>query len=202
MKEFARLIITPTLICLLAGVLLAAVHKVTEEPIRRARQQEKSDALQQVLPTCDNDPMADTVIGTENCIEWTFYIARRGSLFAGVAVIVTTPEGYGGDITVMVGINADDEVQAIAILDQKETPGLGANIKTDVFRARFEGRHIQKTNWAVTKDGGDIDGMTAATISSRAVVDAVKVGVDAYLKHKDRIQSAPEKVGPAATTDV
>jgi len=202
MKEFARLIVTPTVICLFAGVLLAAVHKVTEEPIRRARQEEKSEALKQVLPPCDNNPMEDTVIVTENGIEWTFYVARSGSLFDGAAVIVTTPEGYGGDITVMVGINADDEVQAIAILDQKETPGLGANIKTDVFRARFEGRHIQKTNWAVTKDGGDIDGLTAATISSRAVVDAVKVGVDAYLKHKDRIQSAPREAGAAAAMDV
>ena len=189
------------MICLLAGVLLAAVHKVTEEPIAQAKLAEKSEALKQVLPECDNDPMEDTVVVTEDGTDWTFYVARNGSLFAGAAVIVTTPEGYGGDITLMVGINADDQVQAIAILDQKETPGLGANIKTDVFRARFVGRHIEQTGWGVTKDGGEIDGLTAATISSRAVVDAVQSGIGIYLKHKDRIQAGPG-TGSVGTMDV
>lgn len=202
MKEFARLVLTPTVICLVAGVLLAAVNKVTLEPIALAMLAEKSEAMQEVLPACDNDPMADTVAVTEDGTEWIFYIARGGSTFAGAAVIVTTPEGYGGDITVMVGINADDAVQGIAILDQKETPGLGANIKSDDFKVRFKGRSLEKANWSVAKDGGDIDEITAATISSRAVVGAVKSGLDVYLKHEDRIQSAPAGSGAGETTDV
>jgi Na+-translocating ferredoxin:NAD+ oxidoreductase subunit G len=201
MKEFVRLVVTPTVICLLAGVLLAAVNKVTEEPIARAKQAEKSEAMKQVLPDCDNEPMGDTVVVTEDGAQWTFYVARSGGTFVGAACISTTSEGYGGDISIMVGINADDEVQAIAILDQKETPGLGANIKSDGFRACFNCRSAEETNWSVKKDGGDIDEITAATISSRAVVGAVKSGLDVYLKHKDRIQSAPAQPGVERARD-
>ena len=88
----------------------------------------------------------------------------------------------------MLGINADNETEAIAILGQKETPGLGANIEGDGFRSNFTKKSITETQWAVAKDSGDIDQITAATISSRAVVDAVKSAVDAYLANVDTIQ--------------
>lgn len=185
MKELFKMVLVLTLICLLGGVLLAVVNDVTREPILQAAQKEKATAIMKVLPPCDNDPLEDavTVDGAQGA--QTFYVARRAGAFAGAAFVVTSSEGYGGDIDVMVGVAADDTVQAIEILAHKETPGLGARIKEPGFLARFAGQSVPGTHWAVMKDGGDIDQITAATISSRAVTKAVKAGLDVYTSHKD-----------------
>ena len=87
----------------------------------------------------------------------------------------------------MVGINAEDNVQAIAIVAQSETPGLGARMVEPAFKDQFKNKNISRTKWAVKKDQGDIDQITAATISSRAVVDAVKSGLDIFKEHKAKI---------------
>ena len=96
----------------------------------------------------------------------------------------------------MVGLTADNAVNAIEILDQNETPGLGAKIDSDEFKGGFAGRGIADTKWLVTRDKGDIEGITAATISSRAVIQAVKQGLDAYREHEATIRSARQKTKP------
>ena len=89
----------------------------------------------------------------------------------------------------MFGFDAQGKSIGIAILEQKETPGLGANIDTPGFRDRLAGQDLQQTNWRVKKDGGDIDHITAATISSRAVTDAVREALEAYLANREAIEN-------------
>ena len=101
---------------------------------------------------------------------------------------MASPKGYGGTIRLLVGVNAAGTVQGLAVLEQKETPGLGAKIKDDGFRGQFKGLRIIDTRWKVRKDGGDVDEITAATISSRAVVEAVARGLDVYRRHEATIQ--------------
>ena len=75
----------------------------------------------------------------------------------------------------------------VVVLEQKETPGLGAKIDSSGFRSQFAGLPIGDTRWAVKKDQGDIDAITAATISSRAVTEAVKEGLDIYMTNRNKI---------------
>jgi electron transport complex protein RnfG len=180
MMESLKLVVVLTIICSVAGALLAVVHDVTAEPIAAAALKEKSDAIMQVLPACDNDPGEDVVTVDAGGKTWTFYVARKEGRFVGAAFETVSAAGYGGDIVIMAGASAEGTVQAIEVLAHKETPGLGAWISGEVFRGQFAGRSIADTRWAVAKDGGDIDQITAATISSRAVTEAVKAGLDVF----------------------
>ena len=189
MKETARLVLVLTVICLLSGLLLAWVNNLTAEPIKQAERVEKMRAIRKVLPEYDNQPDTTVYTTTVSGRTWTFYVARRKGQFAGAAFETVSSKGYGGDISVMVGVNAVGNVQGIEILKQKETPGLGARIDDDDFKSQFTDRSISDTIWAVTKDRGSIDEITSATISSRAVLEAVKAGLDIYLKHASEIMS-------------
>jgi len=188
MNNLLKLVLVLFLICLIAGVLLATVNMVTEAPIREAARMEKLAAIEKVLPAHDNQPDSDTVEIQQDGQTWTFCIGRKAGEFAGAAFEAISTRGYGGDIVVMVGINTEDNVQAIEILQQKETPGLGAKIKDKEFKGGFLDRSLKNIKWAVLKDGGDIDQITAATISSRAVVNAVKQGIDIYLANEKEIK--------------
>ena len=188
MKETLKLVGTLTLICLCAGTLLAYINGLTEEPIRAALYAEKMAAVTDVLPPHDNRPAEATVAIEEDGRTWTFYTARRGENYVGAAAESSSQEGYGGTITIMVGLSADGSVQGVSVLKHKETPGLGARITEPEFTGRFAGKSLTGTRWAVSKDQGEIDHITAATISSRAVVGAVKQAVDVYLKHEKVIR--------------
>ncbi len=180
MMESLKLVVVLTIICSVAGALLAVVHDVTAEPIAAAAMKEKGDAIMQVLPPCDNHPGEAIVTVDADGRTWTFYVARKDGQFVGAAFEAVSSAGYGGDITIMAGVTAEKTVQGIQVLAHKETPGLGAWISGEIFRGQFAGRSIADTTWAVAKDGGDIDQITAATISSRAVTGAVKAGLDVF----------------------
>lgn len=189
MKETLRLVVVLTLICVIAGVLLAWVNTLSAGPIAEAQRAERMQAITLVLPPYDNAPDSNVAAVEYKGRTWSFYVARSNGAYAGAAFESTSRNGYGGNITVMVGVNANGKVHGIEILEQKETPGLGARIEDKGFRNRFEGRDIRSTTWAVKKDRGDIDQITAATISSRAVVEAVREGLDAYVANEESIRA-------------
>ncbi len=189
MKETLKLTFILTIICLIAGALLAGVDILTREPITQVKQKLHQKSLDEVLPPHDNSPVSDSVNVTHGGQDWTFYIARNQGQFAGAAVETVSPDGYSGEVRLMFGIGADGKSIGISILAQKETPGLGANIDTPGFKNRFVGLDLQKTNWKVKKDGGDIDHITAATISSRAVVDAISNALEAFNAHRQTIEN-------------
>lgn len=187
MKLFIRLVGTLTVICSLSGVLLSAVNAMTKTRIEAVKRERRIAAMTVVLPEFDNNPAEETFAATSGTDIVTFHIARRGARVVGAAFESLTPEGYGGDIRLMTGINVmEGRIQGIAILDQKETPGLGANIAGKKFKSQFT-NIIETTRFQVKKDGGDLDAITAATISSRAVVDAVDRGVQVFKTIKARI---------------
>ena len=188
MKEIFKLTAVLCVICLISGSLLAVVNKVTEEPIAKAAMKGKEAAIKQVLPADTEGKMKISKVDIQDeHRNWVFYVARVDGKFVGTAVECSSNKGYGGEIKIMLGINAQDKVQDIAILSQHETPGLGAKMVEPEFKGQFKGKDIVATKWAVKKDQGDIDQITAATISSRAVTGAVKSGIDVFLKHKNEI---------------
>ncbi len=179
MKEQMKLVLVLSMICLVSGILMALVYNVTAEPIARAREAARMDALRQVLPPTAAAPKLEESTITYEGQEIPVVYARYDGQLLATVLQVKTAEGYGGDIELMAGILPDGSIQGIAILDHKETPGLGAHISGRAFLDLFKGRKLDGTIWKVKKEGGDIDEITAATVSSRAVVDAVRIALAA-----------------------
>lgn len=190
MKEIFRMMFVLTAICVLAGFLLAATNKITKAPIEKSRRAGNLEALKKILPDYDNDPVSCACEIKEGGQDFTFYVARKGGKLVGAAFEAASGQGYGGTIRILAGVLPDNTVQGLEILEQNETPGLGAKITEPEFKTQFAGRSMTDTKWAVTKDGGDIDAITGATISPRAVVAALKAGLDAYNKHRAEIEAA------------
>lgn len=192
MKEILKLIFSLTVISSAAGLLLSYTYKVTAAPIAAASQKGTTQALAAVLPPFDNNPANNSITCKEETTSWTFHVARKGGQFTGAAFETSSQNGYGGEIRIMVGITADGHIKSIQVLSQHETPGLGTKITEAPFKPQFDGRPITRTLWAVKKDNGSFDAVTGATISSRAVLEAVKNGIAAYIKHATEIARTGE----------
>ena len=193
MNSMPRLILVLTLITAGAGLILSLVEAVTREPIAEQRRLETLRALQAVLPQANNSPDQDTVqlvTGKDKRgrdVLRTFFRGRQDGTLSGVAFKVVAPDGYSGNIEIMVGIDPGGMVAGIEILSHAETPGLGDKITLPTFKANFAGKNLQNTDWRVKKDGGAFDQITGATISPRAVVGAVRKGLEFYRDHLDEV---------------
>lgn len=188
-STFWNMTLTLTAICLAVGTVLGAVHRLTEEPIARAEKARQEKAIEEVAPEFDNDPVAEQYTctlqaGTKEEMTLTVFPARRGGEVVGAAVESLTRRGFGGEISVMVGFEADGTIRNYRVLKHAETPGLGSKMeewfRSDRNRQSILGRHPEKENLSVRKDGGEVDAITAATISSRAFLDAVQNAYRAF----------------------
>ena len=168
MKAYLRLVFLLTVICLVCTALLAAVHTLTREPIEQARLAREQAAIRKVLPPGVTNFSAIAVGGITNVVA----LDGAGQL-AAAAIKGHSDKGYGGGIELLVGFEADGRLHNFEVLQAAETPGLGARIASDDFKAGIRGRPAG-TRWAVRKDGGEIDAITAATISSRAALEAIR----------------------------
>lgn len=193
MNGMPRLILVLTLITVCAGLILSMVEAMTREPIAEQRRLETLRALQAVLPPTDNSPDQDTVQLTTGQdkrgrdVARTFYRGRQKDKLTGVAFQVTAADGYSGNINIMVGIDPSGTVAGIEILSHNETPGLGDKIELPEFKDNFTGKNLDNADWRVKKDGGEFDQITGATISPRAVVGAVRKGLEFYRDHRAEI---------------
>lgn len=174
------------IIAVALAAILAAVSSLTARSIARAAQAAATAALADILPPFDNDPLADpdTIPGTQ-CV---IYRATLGGHPAGTAVRVIAPDGFSGPFTVMVGFDTGMRLTGYTILDHTETPGLGAKAATWFADTVVPGRSVIGSDHtlALTKDGGTIDGITAATITSRAFINAINRARQAASQHPDR----------------
>jgi electron transport complex protein RnfG len=189
MKDILRLIIVLTCICIVSAIALAKIYDLTKGPIAHQKRLEVLRAIKTVLPSYDNEPDRDTAklpMGIDKRgeeIQGVFYRGKKDDHVIGVAFRVVSSEGYGGNIEVMVGLLPDGKIHGVEVLSHMETPGLGAKINEAKFKDRFKNRNLSNTTWAVKKEAGDIDGITGATISSRAVIKALKEGLEFYRDH-------------------
>ena len=196
MKEIGKLILVLTLICFIAALALYQVNEFTKEPIALAYKEEKLKAIRNVLPKYDNMPDTENkgkieiVIGVDddgNNLTKDYYVATMGDEVVGVAFEGVSSEGYGGDIVVMIGVEPDGTIHGIEIIRHAETPGLGSKIAEEPFLSIFPGRNLENTKWGVKKDGGDIDQITGATISPRAVVFAIDDELKRFSEKREEI---------------
>lgn len=174
---------------LLTSGALALASKITDSDIQAAQAADLKQSLTQVLPgRYDNDLLKDTVLLSGPDGERTVYRARREGKVEAV-VFQVQERGYAGPIVCMMGVDREGHVLGVRVLKHSETPGLGDKIepaKNDwihSFEHRFFGDPPPE-KWAVKKDGGVFDQFSGATITPRAVVKAVKGGLEFYAREK------------------
>ena len=188
MKKALNLMVVLTLTCVIAALSLALADRLTEGRIDAQKKAEKVASIRNVLPAFDNDPLEDK----KEIDGQTFFIGKKAGKITGIA-LEAEGEGYSGDIRIMAGIDPAGIITGIEILEQLETPGLGARIEDDSFRAQFRGKSLDNSKLvegrlAVKKDNGDIDALTGATISSRGVTEAVDKALSIFQRYKDKLQ--------------
>ena len=160
-------------ICIVSGGVLGVVYNATKDPIAAAEAAKKTKAIKNVLPEF-YELKETTVKSAMEDVEIPFHLAYDAdNNFIGAAVETFTNKGFSGNISLMVGILADGTLKNISVLQHAETPGLGSKMTEPTFKDQFNGKKADSFNIKVKKDGGDVDAITAATISSRAFCDAV-----------------------------
>ena len=167
-----------TLVCLICSAVLALVYAVTAAPIKAAEQKALVESINQVLP--DGGELSDVRTAEFGGQKYEYYVSTASGAPAAYAVKSTTV-GFGGPLSLRVGVLPDGTVYNTSVLSHTETPGLGAKCNTDAkFMEQWKGLGADKVI-KVTKDGGDIDAITASTITSRAYSLAVSNAV-AFVK--------------------
>lgn len=188
MREMMSLFLAVVLFSGVSGGLLAFVKKSTEAQIEYQQLKfVKGPAIQKILDGCTNDPLNDRFKVSDGGMERSFFIGQFDGKRDTVA-FETTGKGFGGDIGVIVAVNvATDQIVGIGVTTHSETPGVGSRAKDDpVFGDQFKGLSI-KEPFKVKSDGGVIDALSGATVSSRGVCGAVSESSQVYLRLKDQI---------------
>ena len=187
-------------ITLVASAGVGVVNMITAEPIAAAKEAATVAALNEVLPAFDETTNAELTIDE---LPITVYTATKEGVVSGYAVQTMTKQGFGGTIRMMVGFTPDGEVVNVNVLEQSETPGLGTKMTDEgnPLITSFKGKNPADMKLAVKKDGGDVDALTAATISSRAYVDAMNRAWTAYKNVSAGIAPADAATGATALTE-
>lgn len=177
------MLIALIVITIVSGGVLGFVYDLTEPTIVQVEANKNLKAINEVLET------KVEIVRTEklDIDSLTYNLAfDADNNFIGAAVKTFSNEGFGGKIELMVGILNNCIINKISILSQSETPGLGANMVNDKFKNQFNGKDPKEFRLKVSKDGGDVDAIVAATISSRAVSKAIQKAVDGFEANKDQ----------------
>jgi electron transport complex protein RnfG len=174
-SSFINMTIALFVITAVAGLALSAVYSVTKEPIAASQRAKINNAIKMVIP--EFETISDTVLMPEVGKD-SIKVHRllKGSESSGSAVETYTDDGFSGRFTLMVGFMPNGSISNIEVLEHKETPGLGTKMALPTFKDQFKGLKLADLpggKLKVKKDGGTVDAITAATISSRAFCDAV-----------------------------
>lgn len=172
-------------ICLVAGAILAGVNQFTTGPIAASKAAALEQAIKAVTPEFDNKPTEEAYMAvTADGDSLKIYPAKKDGKFIGAAVESNTKKGFSGEIKVIVGFDAEGKLLNYSVLQHAETPGLGAKMqewfRMDKNKQSVLGRELANGELKVSKDGGDVDAITAATITSRAFLNAINRAYSAY----------------------
>lgn len=180
-SSFFNMVSTLLLITAVAAFSLGMVFNLTKEPIALAKKAKQEAAIKAVLPAFDRLEVLQVKSAWEDD-SLQFNMAYQNDQFVGAAINTFTNKGFSGNIKLMVGLLPDGSINNISVLEHKETPGLGDKMQKNKspWSEQFNGQSPASFDLAVTKDGGDVDAITAATISSRAYTDAVKRAYETY----------------------
>lgn len=183
-STFLNMTITLFVITIIAGVSLGFINDITKGPKAKAKLERKVNALKQVLAEFNNNPVEEVLMlksdKAKDSIE--VYAGTMDNNPIGTAIIGSSEKGYSGLVKIMVGFNPDESIKNIVVLEQKETPGLGTKMKGDKFLRQFRGKKPSEFNVMPKKDGGDVDALTGATITTRAFGEAVQLAHEVFVE--------------------
>jgi electron transport complex protein RnfG len=181
-STFLNMTLTLFVITLIAGVSLGFINDITKGPKAQAKLDRKINALKNVLPEFNNNPVENVkLIKTDSAKDSVeIYTAFLNENQSGIAVVGSSDKGFSGLVKIMVGFNTDGSIFNIAVLEQKETPGLGTKMKGEKFLKQFRGKHPKTYNLKVKKDQGDVDALTGATITTRAFSEATQMAYEVF----------------------
>ena len=186
-SNMLNMVVVLTIITATVGAILGGIYKLTEEPIAQASARAQEEAIRVVAPDFDNNPIAESDTIDSNGQLFIVYPASKAGVPVGAAVKASSRNGFNGEIVIIVGFEQDGTIRQYQVLSHGETPGLGAKMsewfRTDKNNQSILGKHPEHTNLTVSKDGGDIDAITASTITSRAFLEAVYNAYKAYMDH-------------------
>lgn len=168
------MVLSLVIVCVVAAVALAQVYRITRPTIEKQAAIELEASLRSVLPAAATFEEAESA---------TVWLGRRDDGTLAGIVFKVAPRGYGGPVPVVVGLDTAARVTAISVGagGMRETPGLGMKAQDDWFRAQFAGRAGDETR--LERDGGTVDAISAATITSRAVARGVHEGIEKYARY-------------------
>jgi len=188
--SFKKMVLALSLVSAIASTSLGIIYALTKDTISEARKLQKQNAIKTVLPDFDNDPLEKIDKRNVDGDTLYFYYAEQNGKWIGTAVETFTNKGFSGKFRLMVSFTPDGNIHNLSILEHHETPGLGDKIEKEKsldkntgksWSSQFEGKNPGEFRLSVKKDGGDVDAITAATISSRAFCDAVQRAYNEYI---------------------
>ena len=178
-SSFKNMSLCLLVICLVCSALLAGVYALTKEPIDAAAKAKNEAAIKEVLPDVAVTIEEERTVDFEGAT-YTYNLAydELGNT-VGCAINVA-PSGFGGPIAIKVGFDINGVIWNTKVLSQAETPGLGAKCVEPAFSDQFKGFDPAQKTLAVKKDGGDVDAITASTITSRAYAEGLALAVKVF----------------------
>ncbi len=188
-SSLINMLLVLTGVTALAVAILAYFNEVTKEPIAQANMKILNEALMSVVPEFDNNPVedSDTIFksqGETQVVDFIVYPAKKGEKWVGTAVQAASL-GFGGEMKILVGFDENGNIYNYSLLAHTETPGLGS--KADIWFKKGEpgdiiGKNPGEKSLSVDKDGGEVNSITASTITTRAFLNAVNAAYKAYLE--------------------
>lgn len=173
-STFRNMLIVLILVCVISGGALGGVYVLTKSTIAAAKEKKLTEAIQSVVAPFNKLDKVDS--GVDGI---TAYKAFNEDELVGIAIESFTTKGFSGNVKIMVGFSPIGDINKIVVLEHKETPGLGDKMSTD-WNLQFVGKNPENFNLKVKKDGGNVDAITAATISSRAFCDATETAYKVF----------------------
>jgi len=180
-SSFGNMVLSLGTICLICAALLGVVYSITKDAIEASEAAKVNAAIAQVVPAFDNDPSLEA----QEAGDAVVYPAKLSGETVGYAIKVSV-SGFGGALQIMVGFTPEGTVFNTSVISHSETPGLGAKITDSQSspRAQVVGKNPGTSKISVSKDGGEIDAITASTITSRAFLKGINTAYEVFLKVK------------------
>ncbi|MBV6644891.1 MAG: RnfABCDGE type electron transport complex subunit G [Cyclobacteriaceae bacterium] len=207
-SSLLQMVLTLAVVTGVSAISLGFVFEWTKIPIEQAQQEKQLRAIRSVAGIYDNNPLEESYSlhksGSQSRRRYRrryrggkpehqnevvntlkLYPVRKGKQPPKFAIRSVSSKGYSGDIQLMVGVDSLGIVEGIEVLAHRETPGLGSKIKDKSFIKQFIGKSLGSFDFRVKQDGGDVDAISGATISSRAFGEAVREACQAFKDQKD-----------------
>lgn len=195
-STFINMVVTLFVVTVVAATALGYIYDLTKEPIALAKLKAQQEAISKVLPKYEILGESYKVPAESGADSLEFFPVFNGNDLVGVAIKTYTKKGFNGFISIMAGIDKSGNFSGYEILEHAETPGLGSKMgvwfnNSEKPNQNIIGKSPKTIKFEVSKDGGDVDAITASTITSRAFLDAL---LRAYKAYEQNNQSSEFKV--------